>query len=303
MSYAREWADSPGWERLVWMLREMDERYTAITLGVLGESICGREIPMVTLGSAAAEKSVVYVGAHHGLEWVTAAVLLRFIEEYAEAYRCGGVMYGIPAAHAFRERRITVIPMLNPDGVELHLHGMDEDFPLRERVRQMSGGDLSKWQANARGVDLNHNYNARFAEYKAVERELGIVPGAGKYSGEYPESEPESAAMARLLRYDTTVRLVLSLHTQGEEIYSGGDAAPAEAMRLGRVISRMTGYRLAQTEGTASYGGLTDWFVREFGRCAFTLECGKGENPLPGRDFFGIYTRLREVLFSAPFLG
>ena len=66
------------------------------------------------------------------------------------------------------------------------------------------------------------------------------------------------------------------------------------------MISRMSGYRLMQTDGTASYGGLTDWFVREFGKCAFTLECGRGQNPLPMKDAFGIYASLREVLFSLP---
>ena len=302
LSLAREWSESPGYGSLTDVLRDVYDKYGGLRLWSVGESICGREIHAVTLGSADAEKSAVYVGCHHALEWVTAAVLIRFIEEYCEAFRCGGSMYGVPVAHTWRERRITVIPMLNPDGVELHLRGIGQDFPLAARVRAMSGGDLSLWQANARGVDLNHNYNAGFSEYKVIERKLGIVPGATKYSGEYPESEPEVAALCRYLRYDASVRMLLTLHTQGEVIYSGGTDAPAESAGIGKAVSRMSGYALENTEGTASYGGLTDWFVREFSRPAFTLECGKGVNPLPGRDFFGIYTKLRKVFFMAPYL-
>ena len=29
--------------------------------------------------------------------------------------------------------------------------------------------DFSHWQANARGVDLNHNYDSGFYEYKKIE--------------------------------------------------------------------------------------------------------------------------------------
>ena len=277
-------------------------KYPFVTLTQLGESLCGRSIPLVALGSPAAAKSVLYVGAHHASEWITASVLLRFIGEYCKAYESGGKMYRTDMGYLFEKRRIFVVPVLNPDGVELQMHGVPSDFPLRERVLKMNGAseDFTHWQSNARGVDLNHNYNARFAEYKELEQSLGIVPGAGKYSGEYPESEPEVAALCRLLRIDGSVRCLLTLHSQGEEIYYGDDAAPPQSRTVGRMISRMSGYRLMQTDGTASYGGLTDWFVREFGKCAFTLECGRGQNPLPMKDAFGIYASLREVLFSLP---
>ena len=47
---------------------------------------------------------------------------------------------------------------------------------------------------------------------------------------------------------------------------------------------------------------MTDFVVGELGRPAFTLECGKGENPLPLSDYFPIYAGLREVLFTLPVL-
>ena len=64
----------------------------------------------------------------------------------------------------------------------------------------------------------------------------------------------------------------------------------------------MTGYKPSHTDGTASYGGLTDWYINEYGKPSFTLECGKGENPLPISQILPIYTRLREVLFTFPIL-
>lgn len=277
------------------------ERYPEVSVTFIGESILGRSIPMLTLGNTEAEKGVLYVGAHHGMEWITTAILLRFINEYGECVKDDRRMYGFGMSHTARTRFISVVPMLNPDGVDLQIGGIPKGCPMEERLLRMNGGaDFSHWQANIRGVDLNHNYAAGFEEYKAVERELGIAGGsAGKYSGEYPESEPETAALAAYLRWSDGVKAVLTLHTQGEEIYCG-DCSAAGSERLGRMISRMTGYRLAVPEGTALYGGLTDWYTREVGRPAFTLECGKGENPLPLSDYFKIYAGLRELLFCMP---
>ena len=280
----------------------LTEKYPFITKSVLGKSIGGRDILLLCAGDAEAEKSVVYVGAHHAMEYITSALLLRFLWELGDTVQSGSRLFGTDIRRMLARRRIMVIPMLNPDGVELHLNGMWEGFPLAGRTEQMSGGDYSHWQANARGVDLNHNYDALFAEYKAIEAERGIEEGATLYSGVAPESEPETAAMCALLRYDPTVRTVLSLHTQGEVIYYGGNAAPTGSRSLGRTLARMTGYTLEEAEDTASYGGLTDWFVRELERPAFTLECGLGENPLPAEDAFGIYARLREALFCVPYL-
>ncbi len=287
------------------LCREVDmltEKYPFITKSVLGKSIGGRDIFLLCAGDATAEKSVVYVGTHHAMEYITSALLLRFLWELGDTVQCGSRLFGTDIKRMLARRRIMVIPMLNPDGVELHLNGMWEGFPLAERTAQMSGGDYSRWQANARGVDLNHNYDALFAEYKAIEAERSITAGPTLYSGVAPESEPETAAMCTLLRYDPTVRTVVSLHTQGEVIYYGGSAAVVGSRSLGRTLARMTGYTLDEAEDTASYGGLTDWVVRELERPAFTVECGLGENPLPSEDAFGIYARLREALFCMPYL-
>lgn len=278
-------------------------RYPQLSVGFLGESILGKGIPMLTLGSAKAEKNVIYVGAHHGMEWITSVVLLRFVNEYCEYLKAGRQMYGIGMDQLSRLGSVTVIPMLNPDGVDLQISGIPEGCPFEERLLRMNGGtDFSSWQANVRGVDLNHNYAAGFEEYKQIERESGILGGAaGKYSGEYPESEPETGALCNYLRFNTGVGLVLTLHTQGEEIFCG-DGSAEGSTRLGRRISRMTGYRLSSPERSALYGGLTDWYVREVGKPAFTLECGKGKNPLPLTDYFKIYAGLRELLFCAPLM-
>jgi len=277
------------------------ERYPMLSVNFIGESILGKSIPLVTLGDPEAEKGVMYIGAHHGMEWITSVLLLRFINEYCEYLKAGRQMYGQSMTYLARSRFIAVVPMLNPDGVDLQICGIPDNCPMADRLVRMNGGDdFSSWQANIRGVDLNHNYAAGFEEYKTLENEMGLLGGApGKFSGEYPESEPETASLCSYLRYNDGIKMLLTLHSQGEEIFCGDGSAPG-CLKIGRMISRMCGYRLSTPEGTAAYGGLTDWYIRELSKPAFTLECGKGTNPLPLTEYFKIYAGLRELFFCAP---
>ncbi len=287
------------------MMRYIDimiERYPFLSVSYIGESILGRGIPILALGEG--EKSVLYVGAHHGMEWITSILLLRFINEYCELYKNNCKAFHLRLNYLFSSRTIYVVPMLNPDGVDYQINGVDNSHILYDRLLAMNGGsnDFSRWQANARGVDLNHNYNAGFAEYKKIEAELGILGGSpGKFSGEMPESEPEVGCLCNYIRYCQNLRMIMSFHTQGEEIYYTGCNRTAPRSRsIAEALSRISGYSLGIPEGGASYGGLTDWAIGALNLPSFTVECGKGENPLPPRDYFYIYTAIREMLFTAP---
>ncbi|MCD7943363.1 MAG: hypothetical protein LUH43_00465 [Clostridia bacterium] len=230
--------DDVDFARLSEFMREMETMYPDLRVFSVGESIRGREILAARLGNPMAPTSTLYVGAHHGMEHITSAVLMRFINEYFQYRAEGRRMFGVGMDFIFERRAIYVVPMLNPDGVELSLHGADEKSPLYERLLKMNGsGDFTHWQANERGVDLNHNYNAGFVEYKRIEKDRGIFGGcASGYSGEYPESEPEVSALCGLIR-TLEPNVILTLHTQGEEIYCGGDYASKKNSRRGSSYS------------------------------------------------------------------
>lgn len=269
---------------------------------VLTRSILGREIPMLEVGEG--KKTMLYVGAHHGSESITAALLCDFLSELVR--RRGETICGVSVPYLLSSRRLIVVPMLNPDGVEYAVNGIGEENPLIDRVYAMNGErgkDLTHWQANARGVDLNHNYNAGFSAYKSMEVGRGILCGApGGFSGEYPESEPESAALACLIRARReTLCGVVTLHTQGEVIFCGNpEGNPPKAEATCRLLEKATGYCREIPEKTAAYGGLTDWCLEKMRLPAFTIECGKGENPLPMSHRGKIYERLRAALFALP---
>ena len=285
-------------------LHRLSDTYSFLTLSYIGTSILDRAIPILHIGNGS--RRVLYVGAHHGMEWLTSLVLTRFLEEFCEVVKEKKRVCGMYPCDLLDGYTLSVLPMLNPDGVEYQIHGVRDDNPLRERLLAMNGGseDFSNWQANARGVDLNHNYDAGFAEYKKIEAENGIKKGAPtRYSGQEPESEPEIRALCNFIRFQKDLRLILSLHTQGEEIFcKASEGAITRNFLAISKISSLTGYKISEAEGPAAYGGLTDWCIQKQDLPALTLECGKGVNPLPLSDHTAIYQRLRETLFVAPTL-
>ena len=279
------------------------DKYAFLDFGNIGESILGKSIHRISFGKG--ETGIIYIASHHGMEWITTALLLAFLNELCFGFVRGKNIFDISTRVLFETRRIDVIPMLNPDGVDISIHGVDDNNIMKNRLIRMNNGsdDFSNWQANARGVDINHNYNAGFQEYKIIERSNGILNGCpSKYSGEYPESEPETKAICSFVRA-TQPRLALTLHTQGEEIfYTSGERMASKSLPIVQTLSRLTGYKISIPTGTAVYGGFTDWFIDEFSSPSFTLECGRGTNPLPFSDLESIYESIKRALFTAPIL-
>ncbi len=270
--------------------RELEAFSAPIEVGVLGRTILRREIPILTLGKG--RRAVLYVGAQCGDESLTARLLLDFVADYRSCLERGTMQYTYPMTRLFEERRILVVPMLNPDGVTYALHGVGENNPLRERVLAANGGaEFSHWRANARGAELCYNYNA------------GFTSESGKH-GEYPESEPEVAALCRFLRARHSEILgVLDLHLWGEEIRcSCADNLTAKTMSVGRALSRATGYRLVDPSTQTAAGRLGDWCIRALGRPAFELHCGREQTKHAAAPAALLYAGVRRALFTFPFL-
>ncbi len=260
----------------------------------IGHSVLGRSIECFKIGNGRGR--VALFGAHHALESITSNVLYAFVYIMLTGKGRETIVGDCDRGLFLSMYSYFVAPCVNPDGVELRYHG-EGDTLLSSRQRRMSGGDYSAWQANARGVDLNHNYDFGFAEYKRLENERGILPGATLYSGEYPESEPESRAVAAAVRA-LAPKAVLTLHSQGEEIFF----SPASAHRTAKRLSELTGYQLSAPSGTAAYGGLTDYTGGALGVPSFTLEVGVGKNPLPESSVPHVLRRVGHALFRLPSL-
>ena len=275
------------------MIGKMLMDYGFLTRDTIGESRCARPIDMLCVGNR--RKQVLFAGAFHGMEWITSLILLKFLDELCFSVMTGQAMCGVKMGVMLNQRGLAVIPCVNPDGVEIQIHGAESAGNYAELVR--NAGETSKWQANAVGVDINHNFSAGWDKLKKLELENGInKPSPTRYGGEFPESEPETRSIASYCR-SGNISHAVAFHSQGEEIYwNFGDYNDMEALKMARVMSYSSGYKIAEPEGLAGGGGFKDWFEEKFRQPAFTVEVGRGENPLPIEDFDGIYQKIREML-------
>ncbi|NLY42582.1 MAG: LysM peptidoglycan-binding domain-containing protein [Clostridiaceae bacterium] len=282
-------------------IRGLKMRYPFIETGIAGQSVLGRNLYYIRLGRG--PNQVFYNAAHHALEWITSPLLMKFAEDVASAYAEGRRIRGYDVRDLWDRTSIYIMPMVNPDGVDLVLNGLSRDNPYYEQLLIWNDGRTNfseVWQANIRGVDLNHNYDAAWELSKEAEERYGIFgPGPTRYSGPRPESEPESKAVADFTR-NHNFRLVLAYHSQGEVIYwNFMNMAPEEALTIGQQLSRVSGYALDETYGIASYAGYKDWFIKEYRRPGYTIEVGRGKNPLPITQFDKIYEDNIELLLLA----
>ena len=284
-------ADADGRQKMEdWI----EKKHGSIDASVIGRSILSREIKVFFIGGG--RRYIMLFATHHALESITANLSYMLIDLLVEAEH-KNKLYGIDCKLLLSKYRFVIVPCVNPDGVELRYHGAGKT-PLHDRLVRMSGGDFSTWQANARGVDLNHNYDLGFAEYKLIEKECGIVAGPSLYSGEYPESEPETKGVATLIR-TLDPAAVVSLHSQGEEIFAF--PSTPRVKRIAQRLSEITGYTLSTPNGTAAYTGLCD-YTASLGMPSFTFEVGKGKNPLPEKSVPDIFPRIAEAIITLPTL-
>jgi g-D-glutamyl-meso-diaminopimelate peptidase len=283
-------------------IRGLKARYPFLEVGSVGRSVLGRELYYIRLGTGPTE--VFYNGSHHGIEWITTPLLMKFIENYSRAYATGSRIRGYDVRDLFRRSSIYIIPMVNPDGVDIAINGPQPSNPYYQDLLRWNDTGLpfqQVWKANTRGVDLNRNYPASWEEAKAQEPSLGVTgPAPTRYGGPAPLSEPESQALVNFTRQHN-FKLVIAYHTQGRVIYwLYQNIRPPRALEIGQIFAASTGYTLSNVPYEAAYAGYKDWFVEQYRRPGYTIEAGIGRNPVPISQFDTIYRENEEVMLLSP---
>lgn len=274
-------------------------RYPFLEKGSIGSSVMGRDIPYLRIGTG--ETQVSYNAAFHANEWITTPLLLKFAEDYARAYAQNGRIYNELAAPLYEQYSLYLVPMVNPDGVDL-VNGVLGGCGFERQAGCIAAQYPAipfpdGWKANIDGVDLNLQFPAGWEQARAIKYRQGYtMPAPRDYVGEAPLTAPESIAMYRFTKAHD-FRLILAYHTQGEVIYwKYLDYEPAKSQQIAQYFSSVSGYALEETPTESGYAGYKDWFIQEYDRPAYTIEAGLGENPLSMEEFAQIYERNRDIL-------
>lgn len=277
------------------VINALCKEYGFIKSSVIGKSCGGKDIQALRIGSS--DTYCLIAAAFHGSERITATVTLMYIEELCRAIKNDGFLAGIKVRKALTGRGVLFVPCVNPDGCDISLLGAKACGSEAAKICNLCKGDFAHWNANLRGVDINHNFDAGWEALRETEKKNGILgPGPTRYGGERPHSEPETKALVELCK-KTNIRHCMALHSQGEVIYwNFGDRTPPKARKMAEIMATSSGYALDAPIALATGGGFKDWFIKEFAMPGFTVEIGKGRNPLPAETAYDIYSRIREML-------
>ncbi|SFL98652.1 M14 family metallopeptidase [Salibacterium qingdaonense] len=261
--------------------RELEEDRKSLPSSIyseqIGTSVLGKPIWLFRAGSG--PKKILFSAAWHGNEWLNTWLLMSFLHMFISKEESKEHWYDVNPETILQEVTLYVVPLVNPDGVELVQEGAAVlDKEKKDEVMKINGGmnDFRHWSANARGVDLNHQWPAGWKEEAAGSPDC---PFPRHYGGEAPLTEPEAKAVYQLSMQEEFSH-VLALHSQGEEVYWGySGLEPPESAELGRRLAAAGSFRPVEDAGSSA--GYKDWFIKTFRRPGFTIETGVGMNPLP----------------------
>lgn len=260
------------YEIMVEDTRELSETYADyIEVDTIGSSVEGRDITLIKMGSG--KSKLLLVGSHHAREYISSTYLMNMIDKYLYAAANQTMFNGYDIQSILQEVTVYIVPMLNPDGVNLVINGKESAQDVQAVASMaMLKDTYAEWKANINGVDLNRQYPC-FWEVKASNT---FVPSSEMFKGEDSVTEPEVKAMIKLCQ-NNNFAIAASFHTKGEIIYwadSGTVDKINGAKQIAEEISAASGYDpMPPSEDPAIYGaGFENWFRQDFNKPGLCIE-------------------------------
>ncbi len=240
---------------------------------VIGESHDGRAILMSRVGHG--DKTLFCTAGVHGREIINPVILVKMIEEYARAYEDGILLDGqYDVRQLLQKYSICFIPLVNPDGYEIALHGFSAiRNPILRQAQRIRRLDWRSWKFNARGVDINRNFPCQSYVRQSYY--------------EYPASENETIALMEAFgRYPSVG--YLDFHSRGKVIYyyrkAMGEDYNQSSQRLASHIRDVSRYSLGSEEDeflTGAGGNTVHYYSENFHAPAITVETVEEDADFP----------------------
>ena len=138
-------------------LNSLKKLYPFINIGSAGKSILAKDIPYIKIGRG--KKEVFYSASFHANEWITSVILMKFLADYCYCLQNNLTIYGYSARELYNNTTLYIIPMVNPDGVDLVTGEITKDSSTYNFAKQIANNFptipfTSGWKANIRGESL-----------------------------------------------------------------------------------------------------------------------------------------------------
>ncbi len=277
-------------------IEELESKYADyVDVQIIGKTVDNRNIYDVILGNPNAEKAVIFQASIHAREYMTSQLVMEQIEYYLEHY--DEEYKEKTYREIFDKVCVHVVAMSNPDGVTISQEGINgiRKASLRKKLKKMYGANRTTiWKANARGVDLNRQFDYKF-EYKIKKK---YKKGAyALYGGKKPVSEMETKALVKLVN-DVKPKAVVNYHAMGNVIYcnyGGKKKVQKKVYKLAGEIRSLTGYYYM---GLDKSPGFANWLVCKKKIPSCTVEIGRNTTPVPISQFGTVWKQNKEVMVA-----
>lgn len=282
-------------------LEYIQNTYPCAALSVLGRSWAKRGIFSLSIGEGT--DSVLLLAGLSAEDNAAPLLLYRFFERLCESHEQDRTLRAVKIRNSLCERRITVVPCLNPDAYEIRRYGAIGAGCYAGLVSRAVDKSYDNWHANARGVNVAHNFDYRHTPVLLKNENADVQPRPAPfaYAGPTAESETETQALVRLCKREHFRHAVVLSGTGGRVFWSAPDAQADmnDTPMTAKILAAAGEYTLSKKEDSIRHGCFAEWFAKENQKPAFEIAPRVRGRIQTQADFDALYEQTEEMLVLA----
>lgn len=232
---------------------------------IVGKSIDKRNIYLLEIGTG--NNIILFDAGIHAREIANSLFILKYMIDLINKLENDN--------EDLNDVKIVIVPLVNPDGYEAALYGpkviKNKKLHIYKKRKLIN---IKNYKANSNGIDINRNFPSQHAGlhyYNYLSETVSFKPSLGNndfYSGKVLGSEPETKALISIFnKYFKNIKVYISLHSSGREIYSGkpnlNNKYNLNSFKLANEISKVNKYQVhdkhEEEVGNGTDGTSTDY--------------------------------------------
>ena len=266
-------------------IEKIKESFDFVSITSIGKGWCKRNIYSLSIGEG--ESSVLFLSDFSDTAGITSEILLTFFERLCVAYKNDLKISAVKIRSILREQKIVIVPITNPDGLEISCSDGENAFCYKGLVQRAADNNFSEWISNARGVEIDKNFPYRFSDTKSIMKNSS----AFGYKGPFEASELETQAIISFCK-DIHPKYTITLSCSGEYMSCQCSKCASDCAMMTQVFKSVSGLPIKRIKPCEAYGSFGGWFAKSFSAPSFCFSVSKRSVA----DLKSLYDKYEELL-------